>query len=77
MSVGVEDQAFEQLVSNVLLQQEYKRRGIRVGDQEVIEAAQQSPPPELLQNPELQSDGRFDIEKYRRLLRSRQLPPTR
>jgi len=66
----VEDQAFEQLVSNILLEQEYKRRGIRVSDQEVIEAAQQSPPPELMQNPELQTEGRFDIEKYRRLLRS-------
>ncbi len=66
----VEDQAFEELVSNILLEQEYKRRGIRVTDQEVVEAAQQSPPPELMQNPELQTEGRFDIDKYRRLLRS-------
>jgi peptidyl-prolyl cis-trans isomerase D len=66
----VEDQAFEQLVGSILLEQEYKRRGIRVSDQEVVEAAQQSPPPELMQNPELQTDGRFDIDKYRRLLRS-------
>lgn len=66
----VEDQAFEQLVSEILLRQEYQRRGIRVSDQEVVEAAQSSPPPELMQNPELQTDGRFDLEKYRRLLGS-------
>lgn len=66
----LEDQAFEQLVSNILLEQEYKRRGIVVSDQEVIEAAQQSPPPELMQSPDFQTDGRFDIEKYRRFLGS-------
>ena len=66
----VEDEAFEQLVSSILLNQEYKRRGITVSDQEIVEASQQSPPPDLMQNPELQTEGRFDVEKYRRLLRS-------
>ena len=66
----IENQAFEQMVGEILLQQEYNRRGIRVSDQEVVQAAQQSPPPDLLQSTELQTDGRFDIEKYRRLLRS-------
>lgn len=66
----IENQAFEQMVGEILLQQEYERRGIRVSDQEVVLAAQQSPPPDLMQSPELQTDGRFDIEKYRRLLGS-------
>ncbi len=66
----VEDQAFEQLVSNILLEQEYKRRGITVSDQEIIEASQQSPPPELMQSPDFQTDGRFDIAKYRRFIGS-------
>jgi peptidyl-prolyl cis-trans isomerase D len=66
----IEDQAFEQLVGNILLEQEYERRGITVSDEEIQLAAQQSPPPELMQNPELQTDGRFDTEKYRRLLNS-------
>ena len=66
----IENQAFEQLVSNVLLEQEYRKRGIRVSDEEIREAAQQSPPPEMLQNPELQTDGQFDPAKYRRLLGS-------
>lgn len=66
----IEDQAFEQLVSSILLEQEYKRRGITVSDQEVIEAAQQSPPPELMQSPDFQTDGQFDIQKYRRFIGS-------
>jgi peptidyl-prolyl cis-trans isomerase D len=66
----VEDQAFEQLVSNILLAQEYDRRGIRVSDAEIRQAAEQSPPPEMMQNPELQTDGQFDVAKYRRLLGS-------
>ena len=66
----IEDQAFEQLVSNILLAQEYERRGIRVSDAEIRQAAEQSPPPEMMQNPELQTDGQFDVAKYRRLLGS-------
>lgn len=66
----LENQAFEQLVGNILLAQEYKRRGITVTDAEIQQAAQQSPPPEMMQNPELQTDGVFDITKYRRLLGS-------
>ncbi|MBL8960231.1 MAG: SurA N-terminal domain-containing protein [Gemmatimonadetes bacterium] len=66
----IEDQAFEQLVSNILLSQEYERRGIRVSDAEIRQAAEQSPPPEMMQNPELQTDGQFDMAKYRRLLGS-------
>lgn len=68
----VEDEAFDQLVNDILLQEELKRRGIRVTDQEIIEAAQLNPPPGLMQDPSLQTDGRFDIEKYQRLLKSPQ-----
>jgi peptidyl-prolyl cis-trans isomerase D len=38
------DQAFEQLVSDALLRQEYRRRGIRVTDDELAEAAKYAPP---------------------------------
>ena len=69
---AVEDQAFEQLVTDVLLTQEYRKRGIRVSNEEVIQQAQTNPPPALLNDPTLQTDGRFDIEKYQRLLSSPQ-----
>ena len=67
---AVEDQAFEQLVTDALLQQEYRERGIRVSDEEVIQQARTNPPAALLSDPTLQTDGRFDIDKYQRLLNS-------
>ena len=60
---AVEEQAFEQLVTDALLQQEYRRRGIRVSDEEVIQQARTNPPAALLSDPTLQTDGSFDIEK--------------
>lgn len=66
----VEQQAFDQLVTDALLRQEYERRGIRVTDEEIIAAANTSPPPQFYQAPELLTEGRFDIEKYRRFLSS-------
>ncbi len=66
----VETQAFNDLVSDVLLQQEYARRGITVSNAEIIEASRTSPPAEYQQAPELQTDGRFDMAKYQRVLGS-------
>ena len=66
----IRNEVFDQLVQSVLLDQEYKRRGIRVTDEEIVQAAQFSPPPQLMQSPELQTDGRFDLEKYQRFLKS-------
>ena len=70
----VEDRAFNQLVSELLLEDEYLKRGIRVTNEEIIEAAKYAPPPQIMQAPELQTEGRFDPEKYQRFLAS---PATR
>ena len=64
----VEQAVFDDLVNDLLVRQELDRRGIAVTDQEIVAAAQTSPPPELRQNPELQTEGQFDPEKYRRFL---------
>jgi len=66
----IRGEVFDQLVQSILLDQEYKRRGIRVTDEEIVQAAQFSPPPQFMQSPELQTDGRFDLEKYQRFLKS-------
>lgn len=66
----IRNDVFNQLVQSVLLDQEYKRRGIRVTNEEIVQAAQFSPPPQFMQSPELQTDGRFDLEKYQRFLKS-------
>src|SRR5437763_748207 len=64
------DQAYDQLVSDALLRQEYRRRGITVTDDEILQAARFSPPPQLMQAPDLQTDGQFDPAKYQRFLNS-------
>lgn len=66
----IDDQAFNQLVNDRLLQQEYEKRGIHVTDEEIIEAAKFMPPPQFREAPELLTDGRFDAAKYQRFLAS-------
>jgi peptidyl-prolyl cis-trans isomerase D len=66
----LQDQAFEQLVTDALLRQEYRRRGITVTDDEILQAARYNPPPQLMQSPDLQTDGQFDPAKYQRFLQS-------
>jgi peptidyl-prolyl cis-trans isomerase D len=66
----IEDQTFDQMVTEILLQDEYRRRGIVVTDDELREYARYAPPPWVQQAPELQTDGRFDVVKYQRMLAS-------
>ncbi len=66
----LQDQAYDQLVTDALLRQEYRRRGITVTDDEILQAARYSPPPQLMQSPDLQTDGQFDPAKYQRFLNS-------
>jgi len=58
----------EQLIRNVLLEHETRRLGITVTDQEVRDAAQTSPPPEVYSVPDFQTNGQFDPNKWRRFL---------
>jgi len=66
----IEDVAFQQIVDSILLAREYERRGITVTDREIQYAAMAMPHPDLAQNPDLQTEGQFDPEKYQRLLQS-------
>ncbi|MEX2181768.1 MAG: SurA N-terminal domain-containing protein [Gemmatimonadaceae bacterium] len=66
----LEQQAFDQLVTDLLLQQEYERRGIIVTNDEIVAAARYSPPPQFQQAAEFQTEGRFDQAKYERYLAS-------
>jgi peptidyl-prolyl cis-trans isomerase D len=68
----IENSVFDQMVSDVLLQDEYRRRGIVVTDDEVREFARYAPPSWITGAPELQTEGRFDPDKYARLLASPQ-----
>jgi peptidyl-prolyl cis-trans isomerase D len=64
------NQAFDDLVAEVLLEQEYRRRGIVVSDAELRDYARFSPPQWIRTAPDLQTNGQFDPAKYQRLLGS-------
>jgi peptidyl-prolyl cis-trans isomerase D len=66
----IEDDTFNEMVTNILLDQEYRKRGIGVSDAEIQAAALSSPPQQLAQSPEFQTEGQFDFEKYRRFITS-------
>lgn len=64
----LENQVVEQIIESVLLQREYERFGIEARPAEIIAAARTSPPPELRNRPEFQTDGQFDPGKWERFL---------
>ena len=63
-----EEQAWNQLVTRILIQQELTRLGIEVTDTEIRQAFRTSPPPQLRSNPAFQTNGQFDIRKYRQFM---------
>ena len=64
----IEDAAFDEVVNQILIAQELRRRGIRVTDQEIIQAAQLSPPDELRPGFTSPETGQFDITAYQTFL---------
>jgi peptidyl-prolyl cis-trans isomerase D len=66
----IEDQVWEQLIENHVLESEYERRGITVTSDEIVQALRNSPPPEFRNLPEFQTDSQFDMAKYQRWLTS-------
>jgi parvulin-like peptidyl-prolyl isomerase len=66
----LEDRAFDEVVTQILIRQELDRRGIRVTDEEVRQAARYSPPPALATNAAFMTEGRFDVQKYQTFLAS-------
>jgi parvulin-like peptidyl-prolyl isomerase len=68
----IENQAFNEMVTEILLAQEYRRRGITISDAELRDYARFAPPDWITRDPSLQTDGQFDPAKYQRLLASSQ-----
>jgi peptidyl-prolyl cis-trans isomerase D len=66
----IENTAWEQVVAAKLLQQELKRRGIRVTDEEIKQAAMYAPPEDFKSNPMFQTNGQFDQSKYQAFMAS-------
>jgi peptidyl-prolyl cis-trans isomerase D len=66
----IEDAAWDDVVNQMLIQQELRRRGIEVTDDEIRSASRFSPPPEFRTNPAFMTDDRFDIQKYQQFIAS-------
>jgi len=62
----VTNRAWDALVNATLLDGELDRLEITATDSEIREAFLNQPPPEMFTHPAFQTDGAFDIEKYRR-----------
>jgi peptidyl-prolyl cis-trans isomerase D len=71
----IDDMAWDQVVNQILIRNELERRGIRVSDQEIRQAARFSPPPQLQGDPSFQTDGNFDPAKYQAFLQQASADP--
>ena len=60
----VREQAWQQIVRTTLLDQEAKRRGIKVSPDEIKASLRYAPPQFLAQAEPFQTDGKFDYRKY-------------
>jgi len=71
----IDDMAWDEVVNQILIRHELERRGIRVSDEEIRQAARFSPPPELRQDPSFQTDGQFDPARYQAFLQQASADP--
>jgi len=62
--ISLEEQAWNALVEEVILNQQLEKHRIRVTDDDIIAEMQNNPPQELMQNEAFQTNGRFDRSKY-------------
>ena len=66
----VRDEVWDQIIQSSVLDAEYRRRGIRVSEDEIVQAIRNSPLAEFQNVPEFQTDSQFDLGKYQRWLTS-------
>lgn len=66
----VRDQVWDDLIQQQAMEQAYRERHLTVSSDEIADAIQNNPPPEILTAPTFQTDNKFDPEKYQRWLRS-------
>jgi len=62
------EQVWAEMVNDIIFSKVYHRHGISVSNAEVVEYIKSNPMPELMRMPDLQTDGRFDYDKYYSLL---------
>jgi peptidyl-prolyl cis-trans isomerase D len=65
---NLNNQTWQYLVNEKVWSDVLKQEKIKVTDAEVYEIMKANPPPELRDNPQLMTDGKFDQEKYLQVL---------
>jgi len=65
---SIRDQVWQTIVRDVLFAQEIQRLNIRASDEEVVFYLRNNPPDFIRSHEQFQTDGTFDISKYRQAL---------
>jgi peptidyl-prolyl cis-trans isomerase D len=66
--VDIRNQAWDQMIMDLVLEQYINKIGLKVSDTEMFEYLWNYPPQYFWNAPELQTNGQFDMSKYRQLL---------
>ncbi|MBI5806502.1 peptidylprolyl isomerase [candidate division TA06 bacterium] len=64
----LEQEAWQSLLGSMVLQRAYRQYGIRVYDEEIVGIIKNRPPNELMQDPQLMTNGQFDMQKYQSII---------
>lgn len=67
--VRLQDQVFERMVQEILIQQEIEKLGLEATDEEVYFYLENNPPEYIRQAEIFQTDSLFDHQKYLNILR--------
>ncbi len=68
------NQVWEQFIQTTLFQNEMNEMNIAVTDSEIVYQIMNNPLPQFRQDPSLQTNGVFDINKYRAAMQNPQIP---
>jgi len=74
-AIQIREEVWNNLVNEILLNQETKKRGIKITDTELYEYLRRYPPRELQEHPAFQTpEGEFDYQKYLQALSDPRVP---
>ncbi len=66
----IRNQVWDQFVDRAVMESQYKKYGITVEQDEILNAMRTQPIQDLVRSQEFQTDGQFDLAKYQRWLAS-------
>jgi len=60
----IENETWQSMVEEMLLQQAYRNLGVKIYDEEIVSIIRNNPPQDIRNNENLMTNGAFDIQKY-------------